>query len=198
MRILLINPPQILPHGSDGPYVFQPLGLAYVAAALTDEHEVRIFDAAAEGWQDKRTIDGKNYLGVGFDEIRRRIESYKPDMVGVTVPFTVNVESAFLVAMTAKSVDRGIVTVLGGPHPTIRPAETVSHPAVNFVVVGEGELTMPELVRTIQDRNLAGLAMVRGIAYKKEGKPVVTAPRPPRRAVTAWSGARPTASGQTC
>lgn len=177
MRIMLINPPQILPYGSSGPYASRPLGLEYIALALMGEHEVSIYDATAEGWDKTRVVDGGNYLGAPFDEISRRIESFKPGLVGITVPYTANAESATLVAMTAKSVDRGIVTVLGGRYPTLWPEETVMHQAVNFVVIGEGEHTMQELARTIEERNLKGLDGVRGIAYKKDGKAVLTAPR---------------------
>lgn len=65
------------------------------------------------------------------------------------------------------------VYVAGGPHPSARPEEVLQH--FDYVVIGEGEATLPELIGVIK---VGGdPEKVRGIAYKKDGALRIT----PRR-----------------
>lgn len=65
--------------------------------------------------------------------------------------------------------------VAGGPHPSALPEEVLEH--FDFVVLGEGEETLPELIRAITE----GLdpRMVKGIAYKSQGRICFTEKRAP-------------------
>ncbi len=65
------------------------------------------------------------------------------------------------------------VFIAGGPHPSARPEETLGF--FDYVVLGEGEETLPELVTTLQ--NGGDISSVRGIAYKKNGRAVFTEKR---------------------
>ena len=143
MKICLIKPPQVIPLSWGRPTIWQPLGSAYIAAVLEKEHEVSIFDAQVEGWKNLRKVDNKYYSGLTLKEIEGKIRRLKPEIVGISVQFSVNEQIAFEVASTVKSVDKNIITILGGPHPSVRPVETLSHTAVDFVVIGEGEETFP-------------------------------------------------------
>jgi len=66
------------------------------------------------------------------------------------------------IAQLAKN--RGVMTVLGGYHPTAIPDELLSYPQVDFVVRGEGELTMHELVTKGDAKG------VNGVSYKDGGE----------------------------
>jgi len=67
--------------------------------------------------------------------------------------------------------------ILGGPHASLIARETLeAFPAVDIVVIGEGEDTFPELMEALLlGRPFAG---VRGIAYRRDGAVVFTEPRP--------------------
>ena len=69
------------------------------------------------------------------------------------------------------------VYIAGGPHPSALPEEVLEH--FDFVVIGEGEETLPELLRTVRDGK--DPATVKGIAYKhkRQGRVVITEKRPP-------------------
>ncbi len=71
----------------------------------------------------------------------------------------------------------GTPIVWGGVHPTIFPLETLAEPFVDIVGIGEGEETVAELARCLSTPG-ADLASVRGIGYKKDGRAVLTEPRP--------------------
>jgi B12-binding domain/radical SAM domain protein len=70
------------------------------------------------------------------------------------------------------------VYIAGGPHPSALPEEVLEH--FDFVVIGEGEETLPELLQAIRDgSDPAGVAGVKGIAYKHQGLVIFTEKRLP-------------------
>jgi anaerobic magnesium-protoporphyrin IX monomethyl ester cyclase len=179
MRVCLINPPRIHPKSWGKPDVFQPLEIAYVAALLERQHKVRIIDAPTEGRKNLKQIDETKYrVGLQNNEIADRIRRWPPDVVGITIPFSGWSKPAFEVASTVKSIDEDIVTVLNGQHPSARPVDCLTHPNIDFVVIGEPEHTMFELVDALEQGNIRGLKKIRGIAFIKNKKKVITPPRP--------------------
>ena len=66
-----------------------------------------------------------------------------------------------------KKINPRIHTILGGPHPTILPEECVKEDFIDFVVLGEGEKTLLELMKTLKTEG--DLERVDGIYWKKNG-----------------------------
>ncbi|MCZ2807756.1 MAG: radical SAM protein [Candidatus Bathyarchaeota archaeon] len=179
MRVCLINPPRIHPKSWGKPCVLQPLDVAYVAALLEGQHKVSIIDAPAEGWRNLEQIDGKKYrLGLTSKETAAKIKHLPPDLVVITIPFLGWWKTAFEVASAVKSIDKGIKTVLMGLHPSTRPVDCLTHPNIDFVVIGEPEQTVLELVGVLEQGNAEVLKKVRGIAFTKNGETIITSPRP--------------------
>ena len=128
-RILLIKPSGR--HGLSFAFDIIPTGLEYIAAYIEDVvDEVNIIDLEMEPKPIQKTVE--KYL----DEL-------KPDLVGISMSATEHSEGLEIAKLAKK---RGIVTVLGGYHPTAIPDELLSHSHVDIVVRGEGEQTMHELV----------------------------------------------------
>ncbi len=75
-----------------------------------------------------------------------------------------------------KKANTNSIFIAGGPHPSGAPVETLDH--FDYVVIGEGEDTLPELINTIiSGKDVCG---VRGIAYKdKNGRTIITDKREP-------------------
>ena len=61
MKVLLINPPQIFLKSVGKPVIFFPTGLAYVASAIEEEHDVYVLDACVEGVQEVREWQDQYY-----------------------------------------------------------------------------------------------------------------------------------------
>ena len=61
---------------------------------------------------------------------------------------------------------------MGGYHPSFNHQEMLENDYVDIVVIGEGEYTFPELVRTLEKGG--DISKVKGIAYQD----VITPPRP--------------------
>jgi radical SAM superfamily enzyme YgiQ (UPF0313 family) len=142
MRTLLVNPPYPF---SEIPIM--PMGLSYLASVLEhNNHEVQILDLLVSRYSKEK--------------IKNKIEEYQPDIVGVT-SVTLNYPVASDIFKYAKSVDKDIITIIGGPHVTFAPVETLTEaPWIDIVVRGEGEMTMLDIVSGKK------LADIDGIAYR--------------------------------
>jgi anaerobic magnesium-protoporphyrin IX monomethyl ester cyclase len=179
MRVCLINPPRLHPKLWGKPNVFQPLGIAYVAAVLERQYKVRIIDSPTEGWGNLQQVDGTKYrVGLKNEEIKDRIGRWSPDVVGINIPFSGWSKGAFEVASLVKNIDKDIVTVLDGQYPSARPEECVTDPNIDFAVIGEGEYTISELVNELKEGSTQTLRKIKGLAFLENGKTVITPPRP--------------------
>ena len=166
-KIMLIMPPVTISRDYTKE-IQPPLGLAYIAAVLEKSYTVKILDAACEGWQTETPRpDGTFTFGLTPEAIRETIREFSPDLVGVSCLFSLQAPNSHAVCALVKEVDAGIVTVMGGAHPTALPEKTLQDPAVDIVVLGEGEAAMPDLLEALnQDKSLASID---GIAYKENG-----------------------------
>ena len=179
MRVCLINPPRIHPKGWGKPTVYQPIGIAYVAAILERQHEVKIIDSPTESWRNLIPIDDKNYrVGLKNEELADRIKKWTPEIVAINIPFSGWSKAAFEVASIVKNVDEDITTVLDGLHPSARPMECLSNSNTDFIIRGESEYTMLELVNTLDKGKTDELTNIEGIGFTKNGNKIITPPRP--------------------
>jgi radical SAM superfamily enzyme YgiQ (UPF0313 family) len=160
MRILLINSPVSRP--SPHARVSPPLGIAYLASYLRERgHEAHLLDLNVSGYNPKRV-----------DLVLGRV---RPQVVGVSA-YTETYPNAVALAAQAKAFDPAVHVVLGGPHPSILPAEVLAETAADTVVIGEGEQTLAELVTALESGG--DLSAIAGLAWRRSGEPVVNERRP--------------------
>ncbi len=178
MRVCLINPPRIQPKAWGKPNVFPPIAMASVASVLEKKrHAVSIIDAPTEGWENLLELDESKYrVGLSAETIRQRIVDWKPDVVVVEIPFSGWSKTAFEVVSITKKVNKDIVVVLFGLHPSSRPAECLENVEVDFVVIGEPENTVAELVETFEQKK-NDFRVIDGLGFRLNGKTVFTAKR---------------------
>jgi len=138
---------------------FIPLGVAYLAAFLEKEgYEVKVYDE----------LPHSELLG-------KVLQDFKPEAVGISC-MTAAYEKAKTLAKEVKNYDSQMPVIFGGIHPTSAPEETLKDDFVDFVIVGEGELTMAELLKEIKASK--DFSRIKGLAFKKDGKVVVNERRP--------------------
>jgi len=71
---------------------------------------------------------------------------------------------------------KGIPVIMGGPHPSFLPGEALEH--ADFVVRGEGDLTLPELIEYLGKGN-PHIASITGLSYRdRNGTVMHNPPRP--------------------
>ncbi len=134
MRIILASPEAKV--WSERKHI--PLGLGYLASTLREGgHEPFIFDAAIEDVPVEYYIEEAEQQGKPYE------------LIGITAT-TPLIADAWEMAQTSKKY--GLTTVLGGPHLTIMPRESLEpqHSYVDYVFKGEAEHTFLELVNTIE------------------------------------------------
>lgn len=138
-----------------------PLGLCYVAAAVREAgYRVAIVD---------------NYLDASSNRrVAEKITAMSPRAVGFSVTVVNKANSIEIARLVKRAVPR-VRTVFGGPHATIQPLDLVSDPAVDYVVTGEGEETMPRLLGAITRGE--SVDAISGVYYRgSDGVPCSTGP----------------------
>jgi radical SAM superfamily enzyme YgiQ (UPF0313 family) len=133
-----------------------------------------------EGW-DVEVVDENNYRRFGSrDRLGRPdhglLQKIRPaDVVGFYGGLTSTAPRLYELARFYK--ERKAVTVAGGQHFVGENIEEAIDNGVDFVVIGEGEETIRELLPALRfGRDPAGIA---GLAYRREGGTHHTASRPP-------------------
>lgn len=162
--VALIYPPWLEERTHTEDVACVPMGTYAVAAALI------------EAGCDARVLDWHALRGQP-EAMREELRALAPDVVGVTV-LQANRFGAMDAARLARELDPGVRVVFGGVGATALWAFFLEHcPELDAVALGEGDLTMPELVRAWQAG--AGPACVPGLALRGPDGPVCTAARPP-------------------
>ena len=169
MKILLVQPPFTVLR-TETKKCHPPLGLAYLAGVLKQNHSVIVLDAVAEGYNEEEVID-KHFLryGLSFENIKRRIEYLKPDIVGVSCLFSAQSENVHKICELVKEMDKKIVTILGGAHPSAVPEKVLKDNNVDFVVIGEGENTLNRILEFIEKRKAIQKNDIDGIGFRLNG-----------------------------
>ncbi len=139
MKILFLEPPKDFWFVM-GEYTPPPLGILQLAAFLESKIpniDITLLDCQAEQ--------------VGWDDLKRRIESIEPDVVVSSALATCNTYIIIKTLDIIKKIDPDIITVVGGQHFTALANESlVNYPEIDFIIRGEGELTLLDLVKIVE------------------------------------------------
>ena len=160
-RVALITPPY---HSGvvESAGTWLNVGFVYIAGSLRAAgYEVDYYDAMS--------------LWHKWPEIEARIRAFNPDVVATTA-YTASIVHALELTALAKKINPDIVTVHGNVHATFCYDEmlTSDHDTVDFIVRGEGEVTLVSLLDCL---NAGGdPAQVPGLAFQDAaGKPLTLA-----------------------
>lgn len=159
MKVLLVRPDRSGMHLDTRDHLkrfgdlHQPLGLLYLAAMLAEEKiTVNICD---------------EIVGDNFSEM---VNIFNPDIVGITVTSPL---MSRVVELTAIAKKNGIRVIIGGPHVSALPGESLKESGADAAVIGEGEHTIVELC----DKD--DWSGIKGIAYRKNGELILNLLREP-------------------
>ena len=112
-------------------------------------------------------------------DLEEKVRREKPDVVGISVICTAFIYDGMNAARLIKAVSPNSLVIMGGEHPSFMAEETLRDcPAIDYICVGEGELTLTEFLRSVEKGE--DLSTVRGLAYLNGKKEFVyTGDRPP-------------------
>jgi anaerobic magnesium-protoporphyrin IX monomethyl ester cyclase len=143
--------------------LWPPLGLVYIAGELRKHgYSVEIYDSMS--------------LQHSLEEVREYLRGKEYDMLGVS-SITASIVAATEVLKISREEKPSVLTVLGNVHPSFQYDELFSlYPnLIDFIVRGEGEISMPSLLNSLNGGN--DLAEVSGIVYKDGDKIITTRPQ---------------------
>ncbi len=165
-----------------------PGGLISIAAVLrADGFKVGLLDALARGksrpldlprgWQDLARFYGPDdqspfalfnryrHFGYSLQSLGAAMRRSGAFLIGISSLFSPYEEMALATAEIAKTSCPEATIVLGGHHPTALPERLLAHPAVDCVLRGDGEATLPALAHALVQRH--PLESVPGIGLKR-------------------------------
>lgn len=107
-------------------------------------------------------------------EVKNTIKSIDPDLVGISI-WTTFAASSFFIASLVKKEKPECAVVMGGPHATVKADEILMIcPDVDFVIRGQGEYALLELVKSLNEKGPAATS-INSVSVRK-GKDIVHNP----------------------
>jgi len=140
-------------------------GLLALAAYIRKEHEVKFVDATT--------------LPHSWFDLERTIRTEKPDVVAVTGNITSLVPDALDAARLVRQIAPEAVVIGGGSHLSLDVERILEGPGrglFDYIVLGEGERTLAELLRALEEGKRTD--EIAGLAFAENGAVRKTASRP--------------------
>ncbi len=156
MKVLLIQPPLCSNFFANRSHIPEPLAYEILASTIS-HHDVKILDMRLNG-----------------ADLRAEIEAFQPDLVGAGC-VTAGYYECINVLKEVKILNPKITTIVGGHHPSVIPKDFAKD-FVDFIVIGEGERTFPELIDSLELKK--DVYSVKGLAIPRDGDLLFTGERP--------------------
>lgn len=189
LDVLLINPPFSRLKGN--PYdVYFPLNIGYLASALRNICKVKIYNAEDPLGTENEELAQEDNKYKKYDDLfnsassyKRALESdshpawheakntfikYQPKIIGISC-MSAKFPAALKVAQIYKTLFPEGFVIVGGQHPTIRTDEVLLSKSVDFVVRGEGDETIVEIVSALLNKKVSfnDLVKIKGISFRR-------------------------------
>jgi len=163
MKIFITNPPffknfnrQVRWSAKTSGGIHPPIYLAYAAAVLEKNHDVKLLDAIASD--------------VSTEEFYRMINKQNPDFV-IMDTSTPSILNDISIAKKIKEKNPDVKIILVGPHVSAMPENTMKiAPWIDFLTIGEYDYTLPDLIENLEKKG--NLKNVEGIFYR-DGKKLI-------------------------
>jgi anaerobic magnesium-protoporphyrin IX monomethyl ester cyclase len=138
-----------------------PLGILAVATPLLRAgYQVELIDSTITPNFKKRVLEAvRDAVALGISLV-----------TGPMIRETVEIGKA------VKAWNPDFPIILGGWHPSLLPKQTLEASFIDYVVRGQGEDTLLELVQHLE--NHSPVDLVPGIGFKRDGKLIFTTERP--------------------
>lgn len=141
------------------PTISAPMGLCSLAAVLLKEgFAVQIIDANVER--------------LDYDQIAARIKEDPPQAIGISCLFTAFYNSSRALAARLKK-EFALPVIVGGNQATAMSKYMIEDKNIDFVVTGEGELPLANLLRSLNG-GVGDIGQVKGVVFRDGGRIIAT------------------------
>lgn len=103
-----------------------------------------------------------------------KIVNINPEFLGISVMTGIQTKHSAELCQKVKSKKKNLPIVWGGIHPSLLPEQCLQEDYIDYVIIGEGEITVVEFVKALKNNNFSNIA---GLGYKKDGKLVINKDR---------------------
>lgn len=150
-------------------------------AAITEGDFIQapygLLSLAAQALRSGLTVQTVNVSNFPWPDIEILIRSLNADLYGLSC-MTENRRGTAMVARLIRNIQPGSHIVVGGPHVTALPIETLRYVhAIDTVVVGEGEDTFFDIIRCLQENR--PVQDIPGTAWRSSNGILLGPPREP-------------------
>ena len=157
MKVLLVYPYCLEKRIHEEDVHVTPIGLFYVAAALKEAG----YQVGIENWSDAKGDP---------ERIKEALISRAPDVIGLSV-VNANRWGGIDIARLAKTVLPKVTVIFGGIGTTFLWRHLLTHfEVIDYAVIGEGERTMPLLLKCLADHQPDNLGAIPGLAFRRGGE----------------------------
>jgi anaerobic magnesium-protoporphyrin IX monomethyl ester cyclase len=161
--VVLVSPPSRMMN-----HYRPPLALMYISGYLKKNLvKSQIIDSILEDQiirDQSFASNRKSFFRKVEDSLISQIKGIETDVIGITC-YTPEVDEVERLARRIKEIKPDAKIVAGGIHPTLYPNDLLSASSdIDFVVFGEGEITLLELVKEIRSEN-PDYAKLKGIGF---------------------------------
>ncbi len=169
MNVLLLSMPDSFEHMPPMAIRMPNGALASLAGNVDSHHRVAIADLILVQSSLRSTIE-------------RLVREIEPDIVGLSV-MTFQRATALAIAKLLRALRPSVRIAVGGYDPSLAPAAYEGCRAIDFIVRGEGEQTLSDLLRALETAGATAhaprqLAAIAGLSYRLSGGFVRNADRP--------------------
>ena len=143
-----------------------PLGIGYLTSYLKNDHDILVYDTAIENFQNTKKVNEKlQIIGDSDENIYNQIQSFKPDVVCISVLFSSLMTGALNAARLAKKYDKNIKVLIGGNNITncikdytlgIDNLSKIYDKNIDFYFTGESETSLPLFLKNF-NKDIPGL-----------------------------------------
>jgi radical SAM superfamily enzyme YgiQ (UPF0313 family) len=191
-RLMLVEPPFYRLYQDSFGLVKYPLALGYLSGMVLRETDWHVqtynadFSLRREPPPTLAHMAGQGYVNYVrslsdleqpiWGEVEAALMDFAPSVIGISSK-TQNFASARNVAAIARRLYPGALIILGGPHASMAGREALaSSPDFDIAVVGEGEQTLVDLLKALEDGR--DLRQVDGLILRgQDGAITATQPR---------------------
>ncbi|MDO8553884.1 MAG: radical SAM protein [Candidatus Micrarchaeota archaeon] len=160
-----------------------PIGLVRIATeAKARGYEVKIVDSPFEDWNHEEPLlylpNGGKLIRYGLTDtqIRKIIDEFRPDVVGIQCNYTVQWGNARALSDLIKTIDQKIVVVMGGAHTSGDWKNAIMDSPADIICMNESDKSFSDLLDALTtDRELMDVS---GIVYRKNNQIVKTQRKP--------------------
>jgi len=139
-------------------YNWPPINLATVGATLKKEgYPVSLVDGMAMKWDVSQTVDN--------------VVKEKPDYI-IVCTATITFSSDVYVVKEVKKALPDTKVIFIGTHVTTMPKPTLKEEAVDYVIVGEPDFILRDVINALEDKE--DIEKIRGVAFRKNGEIIIT------------------------